>query len=314
VNQSGFRYIYGPVPSRRLGLSLGVDLIPFKTCTYDCIYCQLGRTLQKTTERQEYIPVADVLVEVEQKLADGPVPDYVTIAGSGEPTLHVRLGGLIGEIKKLTYIPIAVLTNGSLLWQREVQDALMEADVVLPSLDAGDEFLFQYVNRPHREITFDRMVHGIVEFTRRFPKPVWLEIFLLAGVTGMLSEVKKIAAVARQIQADRVQLNTVSRPPSEEFACPVSWNQMTEFAGLFDRKAEAISDGDESRSPLLPLATDADILALLSRRPCTVQGVCAGLGLHVDEAAKRLQALIEDGAVVTVRNNRTIFYETVRPK
>lgn len=310
----GFHYIYGPVPSRRLGLSLGVDLVPFKTCTYDCIYCQLGRTTHKTAERHEYVPMADVLSELEQKLADGPTPDYVTLAGSGEPILHERIGELIGEIKKLTYIPIAVLTNGSLLWHREVQDALMEADLVLPSLDAGDEFLFHYVNRPLRKIAFDQMVHGIAEFTGRFPKPVWLEVFLLAGVTGLLSEVKKIAALARQIQPERVQLNTVSRPPSEEFACPVSWNQMTEFANLFDGKAEVISEADESPYLVVHEATDADILAFLSRRPCTVQGVSAGLGLHVADAVKRLQALVGDGSVTTVRNNRTIFYETVRPK
>jgi wyosine [tRNA(Phe)-imidazoG37] synthetase (radical SAM superfamily) len=312
VTAPGFRYIYGPVPSRRLGLSLGVDLVPFKTCTYDCIYCQLGRTTHKTAERQEYVPMADVLAELEQKLADGPVPDYVTLSGSGEPTLHERIGQLIGEIKKLTYIPIAVFTNGSLLWQREVQDALMKADLVLPSLDAGDEFLFQYINRPHREITFDQMVNGIVEFTRWFSKPVWLEVFILAGVTGMLSEVKKIAALARRIQPQRVQLNTVSRPPSEEFACPVSWNQMQEFASLFDGKAEVINEENKSWSPVLHEATDADIMALLSRRPCPVQGVSAGLGLHVGEAAKRLQELVEAGSVTSVRNNKTVFYETVR--
>jgi wyosine [tRNA(Phe)-imidazoG37] synthetase (radical SAM superfamily) len=314
VTAPSFRYIYGPVPSWRLGLSLGVDLVPFKTCTYDCIYCQLGRTTHKTAERHEYLPMADVLAEVEQKLADGPVPDYVTLSGSGEPTLHERIGQLIGEIKKLTYIPIAVLTNGSLLWQREVQDALMEADLVLPSLDAGDDFLFRYVNRPHREITFDQMVRGLAEFTRRFPKPVWLEVFLLAGVTGILPEVEKIAALARQIQPQRVQLNTVSRPPSEEFACPVSWNQMKEFANFFDGKAEVISEDNKLQSPVVHEATDADILALLSRRPCTVQGVSAGLGLHVGEAAKRLQVLVEEGSVTTVRNNKTIFYETVRTK
>jgi wyosine [tRNA(Phe)-imidazoG37] synthetase (radical SAM superfamily) len=314
VTGPGFQYIYGPVPSRRLGLSLGVDLVPFKTCTYDCIYCQLGRTTHKTAERHEYVPMADVLAELEQKLADGPVPDYVTLSGSGEPTLNECIGQLIGEIKKLTYIPIAILTNGSLLWQRQVQDALMEADLVLPSLDAGDDFLFRYVNRPHREITFDRMVHGLTEFTQRFSKPVWLEVFLLAGVTAILSEVEKIAALARRIQPQRVQLNTVSRPPSEKFAIPVSWNQMQEFTHLFDGKAEAISEDHKSRSPVLREATDADILALLSRRPCTVQGVSAGLGLHVGETAKRLQALVEAGSVTTVQNNKTIFYETVRTK
>jgi wyosine [tRNA(Phe)-imidazoG37] synthetase (radical SAM superfamily) len=258
--------------------------------------------------------MADVLAELEQKLADGPVPDYVSLSGLGEPTLHERIGQLIGEIKKLTHIPIAVLTNGSLLWQREVQDSLMEAALVLPSLDAGDEFIFQYVNRPHPEIIFDQMVQGIAEFTRRFPKPVWLEVFLLAGVTGILAEVEKIAALARRIQPQRVQLNTVSRPASEEFACPVSWNQMKEFANFFDGKAEAISEDHKSRSPVVPEATDADILALVSRRPCTVQGVSAGLGLHVGETAKRLQALVEQGSVITVRNNKTIFYETVRTK
>ncbi len=258
--------------------------------------------------------MVDVLAELEQKLADGPVPDYVTLAGSGEPTLHERLGQLIGEIKKLRYIPIAVFTNGSLWRQREVQDALMEADLILPSLDAGDEFIFQYVNHPHREITFDQMVHGIAEFTRRFPKSVWMEVFLLAGVTGILAEVEKIAALAQEIQPQRVQLNTISRSACEEFACPVSLNQMKEFANVFGGKTEVIIDDNKSRSPVLHEATDADILALLSRGPCKVQGVSAGLGLHVNEAVKRLETLVEGGSVTVVRNNKIIFYETVRTK
>ncbi|MFA5183573.1 MAG: radical SAM protein, partial [Syntrophales bacterium] len=141
-----------------------------------------------------------------------------------------------------------------------------------------------------------------------------LEVFLLAGVTGILSEVEKTAGLVRQIQPQRVQLNTVSRPPCEEFACPVSWNQMKEFANLFDGKAEVLSEGDKSRSPLLHLVTDADILALLSRRPCTIQGVSAGLGLQVGEAAKRLQALSDQRAVIPARGNGAIFYQAVRTK
>ena len=139
MNPPGFRYVYGPVPSRRLGRSLGVDLAPFKTCTYDCIYCQLGRTTCKTTERKEYVPVADILVELRRKLTEKLALDFVTLAGSGEPTLHSGIGELLGEIKRLTSCRTAVLTNGSLLWMREVQDALLEADLVLPSLDAADE-------------------------------------------------------------------------------------------------------------------------------------------------------------------------------
>jgi wyosine [tRNA(Phe)-imidazoG37] synthetase (radical SAM superfamily) len=310
----GFRYIYGPVPSQRLGLSLGVDLVPLKTCTYDCIYCQLGRTTCKTTARQEYFPITGILQELEQKLADGPVPDYVTLSGSGEPTLNARLGELIEKIKKLTSIPVAVLTNGSLLWRSEVQDALMEADLVLPSLDAGDDFLFQYVNRPHREIGFEQMVHGLAEFTARFSQPVWLEVFLLAGVTNIIAEVEKIAALARRIRPEKVQLHTVSRPPAEEFACPISWNQMQEFATLFNGKVEVIRPGeyDKSQAPVLNEATDADILALLSRRPCTVQGVSAGLGLPAGEVTRRIEALAAQGEVTPVQNNGAIFYKMMR--
>lgn len=311
MTASGFRYIYGPVPSQRLGLSLGVDLVPFKTCTYDCIYCQLGRTPHKTVTRQEYVPLADILQELEQKLADGPVPDYVTLSGSGEPTLHARLGELLREIKKLTSIPVAVLTNGSLLWRPEVQDELLAADLVLPSLDAGDEFLFRYVNRPHPEIVFEQMVHGLAEFTARFAQPVWLEVFLLAGVTNIQSEVEKIAALAREIRPAKVQLNTVARPAAEEFACPVSREQLLEFTKLFDGKGEVIHAGeyDKSPAPIMNEATDADILALLSRRPCTVQGVATGLGLAASEATRRIKALAAQGAVKLVQNKGTMFYQ-----
>jgi len=313
---TGYSYIYGPVLSRRLRRSLGVDLVPFKTCTYDCIYCQLGRTTNKTIERKEYIPIADILAELEKKLAVEPLPDYVTLAGSGEPTLNVQIGELIRDIKHLTPIPVAVLTNGSLLGIHEVQDALMEADLVIPSLDAGNEDIFQYVNRPHRSIDFEIMVNGIAEFRERFPRPVWLEVFLLGGVTAIDSEVKKIAALARRIRPERVQLNTVSRPPAEEFAYSVSANQMEVFANLFDRKAEVISEEvtDEVRALTLSAATDKDILALLSRRPCTAQGVSAGLGLHIGETTKRLQALIEEGTVSSLRKDGALFYGTKKAK
>ncbi|MGB9609619.1 MAG: radical SAM protein [Bryobacteraceae bacterium] len=315
MNSPDFRYVYGPVPSRRLGRSLGVDLVPFKTCTYDCIYCQLGRTTCRTTDRKEYVPVTDILVELRRKLAEGPSPDFVTLAGSGEPTLHSRIGELIREIKRLTFIPVAVLTNGSLLWMPEVQEALLEADLVVPSLDAGSERSFRRVNRPHPSIGFEEVVQGIGEFKTRFQKPVWLEVFLLAGVTGLASEVAKIAAIAARIRPDRVQLNTVSRPPAEAFAHPVPAKQMEAFAGMFDGKAEVICEQAvvESQLPISPAVTDRDILALLSRRPCTAEGVSVGLGLHVAEATKRLQSLTERGYVLPLRkSNGLVFYEMRR--
>lgn len=310
MSARSFRYVYGPVPSRRLGRSLGIDLVPFKTCTYDCIYCQLGRTTNKTIERKEYVSADGVLDELERKLAGEPAADYVTLAGSGEPTLNTRIGDLIGKIKSLTPTPVAVLTNGSLLWMREVQQALMAADLVLPSLDAGDERSFRYVNRPHDGITFERMFTGLVQFTEHFPGSVWLEVFLLAGVTGIPPEVEKIAALARRIGPERIQLNTVSRPPAEEFAFAVLRNQMEQFKELFDGAVDVIAESGrgQSHASSANQMTDADILALLSRRPCTSADVANGLGIHVMEALKHLDGLIAAGKVRTVVTGGRSFY------
>jgi len=163
MSSNNYKCLYGPVPSRRLGRSLGIDLVPFKTCTYDCIYCQLGKTTNKTTERLNYVPVADVLREVREKLSTGVGCDYISMAGSGEPTLHASLGELISKIKEMTDIPVAVITNGSLLYLPEVRESLLKADLVIPSLDAGDAQLFEYVNRPHENIVFERMIEGLIE-------------------------------------------------------------------------------------------------------------------------------------------------------
>lgn len=191
MKENDFHYVYGPVLSPRLGRSLGIDLVPFKTCNYDCIYCQLGRTTHKTLERKECINGDEILREVERKISAAPPCDVVTLSGSGEPTLNNRIGDIITEIKKLTTVPVAVLTNGSLLWMEDVRESLMNADIVIPSLDAGDEHLFQHVNRPHRELLFRRVVEGLIHFTKTFPGSVWLEVFLLAGITGIQSEVEK---------------------------------------------------------------------------------------------------------------------------
>lgn len=310
MSTRGFRYVYGPVPSRRLGRSLGIDLVPFKTCTFDCVYCQLGRTTDKTIERKEYVAVKKVLEELERKLAAGDIPDYISLAGSGEPTLNSGIGDLICRIKDLTDIPVAVLTNGSLLWMSEVRDALKSADLVLPSLDAGDDRLFRYVNRPHEAISFEQMVDGMAEFARHFPGEVWLEVLLLAGVTGISSEVKKIAALAKRIAPSRVQLNTVSRPPSEEFAFALSADQMLALRGLFQGQVDIISEGgqDSFYSSALSDTKDVDIISLLSRRPCTCEDIAIGLGIHVAEAFKYLDALITAGKVSTVISGGRRFY------
>jgi wyosine [tRNA(Phe)-imidazoG37] synthetase (radical SAM superfamily) len=310
VSATGVRHVYGPVPSRRLGRSLGIDLVPFKTCTYDCLYCQLGRTTNKTVDRREYVSVDAVMEELKRELAAGVPPDAITLSGSGEPTLHDAIGNLVEKIKSMANIPLAVLTNGSLLWMDDVQDALMAADLVLPSLDAGDEYTFRYVNRPHENISLERVVSGIAAFTRRFPGEVWLEVFLLAGVTGITSEARKIAALAKHIGPARVQLNTVSRPPAEEFAHPLAADRMLDLKHLFPRRTELVG-GASIRGVPIPAFRDArveEILDLLGRRPCTVSDLATGLGIPATEALKFLNALIAAGAVTTVVLGERRFY------
>ena len=308
---AGFKHVYGPVPSRRLGRSLGIDLVPYKTCTYDCVYCHLGRTTNKTVERKEYVAVDDVIAELERKLSAGPAPDYISLAGSGEPTLNLCIGDLIDRIKHLTRIPVAVLTNGSLLWMPAVRGALMNADLVIPSLDAGTEALFRHVNRPHGDITFEKMVQGLAEFTEQFPGSVWLEVFLLAGITGIPSEVVMISAFTRFIHPERVQLNTVCRPPAEDFAFSVSPEQMLVFRSLFPGHVDIdiISERERSgASNATSQVGDEDILALLRRRPCTADDIASGLGIHMMEALKQLEALTSAGKVKTVVTNGRNFY------
>ena len=309
-----FKHVYGPVPSRRLGRSLGVDLVPFKTCTYDCIYCHLGRTTNKTVERKEYVEIDAVGAELEKKLGHGPAPDYISLAGSGEPTLNLRVGELIDRIKSRFRIPIAVFTNGSLLGRIEVQDAILAADLVIPSLDAGDENTFQRVNRPHKDVSFPAMADGIAAFIARFPGEVWLEVLLLNGITDTPAETKKIAALIRKSRPARVQLNTAFRPPAEEFACPLSRRRLQELQVLFPGTVDIISEregNEHDQSEPLPIG-EADVLELLSRRPCTVDDVARGLSIHGTEALKLLLRLVTGNKAIRITAMGHKFYTVNR--
>ena len=301
-------HVFGPVPSRRLGRSLGIDLVPFKTCSYDCVYCQLGRTTNKTIERKEYVPVGRVLSELECALEAGPTPDYITLSGSGEPTLHSRLATLIRGIRQRTDCLVAILTNGSLLWDPDVQESLLDVDLVIPSLDAGDEATFQRVNRPHPAVSFECMLGGLEEFRRRFPKPMWLEVLLLKAPTATTAQVEKISHLVERINPDRVQLNTATRPPSEDFALALPLEELERAALMFGGRAEVIVDRYAAHHDEYYRARREDILNLLRRRPCTPEDVATGLGLHPNEVAKRLDELVREHALVCERNGEQVFY------
>lgn len=313
MSMNGFSHVYGPVPSRRLGRSLGVDLVPFKICTYDCVYCQLGRTTCKTMERREYVPVSAIVPELERALSQGDLPDYIGLAGSGEPTLNSGIGRLIRAIKKVTRVPVAVLTNGSLLWMTSVQDELMAADLVIPSLDAGDENTFRRVNRPHGDVAFGPMTEGLARFTDRFDGDVWLEVLLLAGVTGTDAQVKKIAALAEQIGPGRVQLGTVIRPPAETDAGSLTPARLDDLKGLFSVPVELIGTGatDGAAPAVLSGVRTETVLAMLDRRPCTAADVADGLNIHLNEALKHLDRLVASGKACPAVAGGRHFYTAV---
>ncbi|MEW6717466.1 MAG: radical SAM protein [Chloroflexota bacterium] len=244
-------YVFGPVLSRRLGRSLGIDPIPLKTCNWNCVYCQLGRTIPLTNQRKEYISPTDILAEVEIALAlhkAGGI-DWITFVGSGEPTLHTGIGLLIREVKERTDIPVAVITNGALFYHPEVREAVLAADAVLPSLDVGKPWLYRKINRPHPEIPFDRFLNGLVDFRKEYQGKLWVEVMLVHGLNDTKIALEDIAAALQKVRPDEVHINLPTRPPVE------TWVQPPDEEGLL--RARAIL-GDIARV-VHPTAGDFDL-------------------------------------------------------
>jgi len=306
------KYIFGPVPSRRLGRSLGIDLVPYKTCTFDCIYCDLGRTTHKTISRQSYVTLGEIKKELELTL---PVldkkPDFITLSGSGEPTLNNNIGEIIREVKKITSIPVAVLTNSSLLSFNEVRKDLSGADVVLPSLDAITPTLFEYINRPHTSLRIEETISGLIQFRKQCRGQIWLEILFCRGVNDGNEEVEKFKGIIEKIQPDRVQLNTPVRPPAEDFAFPLTLGQLEEIRERLGDKAEIISEFGAPLGEEFNSVKDTEILNLIKRRPCTTEDISRALGLRIDEVVKHLDHLTKTGAIRYRMYEHRCYYENV---
>lgn len=308
AQEEPFKYVFGPVPSRRLGRSLGVDVVPYKTCTYDCTYCQVGRTTVSTIERRPFVPLDAVLDEVRRRLEAGAAPDYITISGSGEPTLYAGLGPLIRGIKAMTDTSVAVITNGSLLWMPEVREDLALADLVVPSLDAGTANMWQQVDRPANGLDFDRMVDGLATFRDGFKGQIWLEVFLLGNANGVESEVRLLAGHVKRIRPDRIQINTVARPPADSDAQAVPKEELERFALLFDPPAEVIADFTGAHEQAEAIASSEDVLDLLRRRPCSLEDIAQGMRIHRHEASKYVGHLLEEGRIHSEKRGDTLYY------
>lgn len=296
------RYTFGPVPSRRLGQSLGIDPLPLKTCNWNCVYCQLGRTVPLTNACKEYVPRRAILAEAREALAShgsGGI-DWITFVGSGETTLYSGLGWLVRKLKTLTSLPVAVITNGSLLYLARVRKSLACADLVMPSLDAGNPETYRKINRPWPGLRFERFVDGLVKFRREFHGILWLEVMLVRDLNDGVESLQQIAAIIRQIQPDRVHINLPTRPPAETWVRPPG-------AAVLQRAREII--GDSARvvgPPRGEFSLEADgslaegILAIITRHPATVEDLARGTGYSPEAVHGALQELAANRRVSTV--------------
>lgn len=310
MTKAAYRYLFGPVPSRRLGRSLGVDIVPFKTCTQNCIYCQLGKDAPPSVERKEYVPIAAVLDELKRKIAEGLQTDVVTISGSGEPTLNSGLGTLIDGIKHLVKAPVVVITNGTLLSRPDVRRDCAKADIVMPSLDAGDPETFEEMNHPHPDLDFDTFVEGLCQFRQEYSGRFWLEVFFCDGVNTDPESVDRIKEHIRRINPDKIQLNTAVRPVAHPQAMRVSPEKLHDIARRFGERAEVIADFSK-HLPAEELTTGkGEILDMLRRRPCSLQDICDGLGLNRSVAQKLIGSLLEDSLILSEDKKQITYYKT----
>ncbi len=333
------KYLYGPVASRRLGLSLGVDIVPFKVCTLDCVYCQLGRTTEKTTARAEYAPPEVVLEELRGKLSRGLRADFITVGGSGEPTLNSHLGEIIDGIKEITNIPVAVLTNGTLLFRPDVRKDCAKADVVLPSLDAGDKRAFEQVNCPHKDILIENLISGLCDFRNEFAGRIWLEVFLIEGLNTDTRQIGRIKKAIERIRPDKVHLNTAVRPTAHADIKKVDIEKLEAIAINLGGNCEVVADfpparrgerisghaPDEVESTARSRTSsscdtlpngDSDklgtLLSMLKRRPCSINDICSSLGIHRHEALKYVTDLQRQGVINSFEKDGKTFFKSIR--
>jgi wyosine [tRNA(Phe)-imidazoG37] synthetase (radical SAM superfamily) len=305
-----YQYLYGPVPSRRLGRSLGIDLVPHKICTYDCIYCQIGKTTEKTLIRKEYIPVNEILEEVKRFLKEETSSiEHLSLSGSGEPTLHSKIDSIIRAIKTITSIPVAVITNGSLLYEEKVRESLLQADTVLPSLDAASAEVFEKINRPHSEISVDKVIEGMVEFRKVYKGQIWLEILFCKGVNDRQNELILMKKAVDRIQPDLIHLNTVVRPPFEKWAVPLNQKEMEEIRAFFGERASIISEFDRHPPEVTERDIQEGILKILKRRPLSLSDLSKGMGIRENEIEKHIQPLVSEGKIHVRVFGDSIYYE-----
>lgn len=265
--------IFGPVPSRRLGFSLGLDIVPFKTCGFDCVYCECGETTNKTLKRDSFIDLNQLFAELKDILKKNTAIEYITFAGGGEPTLNTDIEKIINRIKDITDIPVALLTNSMLMYDKDVRADIINADIVMPSLDAVSVDVFNKINRPVNGIDISKIIDGLINFRKEYSGQIFLEILFVKGINDKDSEIKKLVNVTDKIAPDKVQLNTCVRPGTESDISPLSYNELLNIAREFNIETEIISSFSDNKDKAVIFDVN-NLINMLKKRPCTVNEIC----------------------------------------
>lgn len=303
--------VFGPVLSKRLGNSLGIDVIPHKTCSYNCIYCQLGSEENTITDLTNYYSVDEIIYELKEALLNNKNIDYITFTGSGEPTLYKDLKKLIYEIKKITDIPVCIITNGSLLYKQEMRSNLLLADLIIPSLDAGNEETFKLIDNPNKEIDFDKMVEGLIEFKKVFKGEYWLEIFLLKDINDNEVELDDIIKIVKRIKPDRIQLITATRRVANEKAKALSDEELKKIKKYFNSKCDIeidIPNISENHKGNTRILTEDDIVNFLIRQPDTAYIIAKSFNENERKVKELLDLLIKKNKVREEIVNGVVSY------
>ena len=306
-----YRHLFGPVPSRRLGISLGVDLVPLKVCSLNCVYCEVGRTTNLTIERKEYIPLNDILTELKSYLDNDPELDYITFSGAGEPLIHNGIGKIITFIQEnYPQFKLALLTNSTLLYDENVRKEILGIDLLLPSLDAVSEKVFKKLNRPNSKLDNKKIIEGLIKFSNSFLGKIWLEVFIVPGLNDTIEELELLKNVIKDIAPDQVQLNTLDRPGTESWIEPVTKSRMEEIAEFLKPLPVEIIAKFQSRNKIRSYQKDVEqqIIETIKRRPCTDKDLSEMLGIHINEINKYLSELLHEGSVTTQQQERGTFF------
>jgi wyosine [tRNA(Phe)-imidazoG37] synthetase (radical SAM superfamily) len=309
-----YRHIFGPVQSRRLGTSLGIDCVVPKTCNLDCVYCECGPTTNLTMVRKDYVAASEVTNELTLFLADNPRLDYITFGGSGEPTLNTGLGEMVRFLKsEFPRYKTALLTNGALLYLSEVQDAILPFDCILPSLDAISATVFKAINRPAPNLDVERMIEGLVAFSKKYTGRLLVEVFIIPGMNDSPDELVRFKEVLGRISPTRVQLNSLDRPGAVENVPEASFERLAEIAQfLLPLPVEIISRCPAPSSLGGPASlSEESILAALARRPMTIEELSIMAGATINHIAALLEGLCREGKVALRTVNGRAFYRPV---